>query len=52
MFMIWVDMLAHTLLNNQVLPVGIVTSALGSFLFFIILKRRQGRLTSNDGKGR
>jgi len=43
MFMIWVDMLAHTLLNNQVLPVGIVTSALGSFFFFIILKRRQGR---------
>lgn len=41
-FMIWVDVLAHTLLTNQVLPVGIVTSALGSLFFFIILKSRTG----------
>lgn len=42
-FMIWVDVLAHSLLQDQVLPVGIVTSALGSLFFFIILKRRQSR---------
>lgn len=42
-FMIWVDVLAHSLLSHQVLPVGIVTSALGSIFFFIILKRRQSR---------
>ena len=40
-FMIWVDVIARSLLDNQVLPVGIVTSAVGSFFFFIILKHRQ-----------
>ncbi|PCJ47264.1 MAG: ABC transporter permease [Gammaproteobacteria bacterium] len=39
-FMIWVDVIARTLLTNQVLPVGIVTSALGSMFFFVILKYR------------
>ncbi len=39
-FMIWVDVVAHSILEHQVLPVGIVTSALGSLFFFIILKRR------------
>lgn len=37
-FMIWVDVLARSLLNQQVLPVGIVTSAIGSLFFFIVLK--------------
>ncbi len=40
-FMIWVDVIARTILDNQVLPVGIVTSAVGSFFFFIILKHRR-----------
>ena len=40
-FMIWVDIVANSLLQDQVLPVGIVTSALGSVFFFIILKNRQ-----------
>ncbi|PIE44151.1 MAG: ABC transporter permease [Gammaproteobacteria bacterium] len=39
-FMIWVDVLAHSLLAYQVLPVGIVTSAIGSVFFFFILKYR------------
>jgi len=39
-FMIWVDVLARSLLQNQVLPVGIVTSAVGSLFFFVILKYR------------
>lgn len=39
-FMVWVDVIAHSLLPNQVLPVGIVTSAVGSIFFFVILKRR------------
>lgn len=42
-FMIWVDVLARSLLENQVLPVGIVTSAVGSLFFFIILKHRTNR---------
>ncbi len=39
-FMIWVDVLARSLLENEVLPIGIVTSAVGSLFFFIILKYR------------
>lgn len=42
-FMIWVDVLSRTLLQNQILPIGIVTSALGSFFFFVILKRKSNR---------
>jgi len=40
-FMIWVDVIARSLFENQVLPIGIVTSAVGSIFFFIILKYRQ-----------
>ena len=39
-FMVWVDVIAHTILESQVLPVGIVTSAIGSLFFFVILKTR------------
>ncbi|WP_196140976.1 iron ABC transporter permease [Aliikangiella sp. G2MR2-5] len=39
-FMVWVDVVARSLLEHQVLPVGVVTSAMGSLFFFIILKRR------------
>ena len=39
-FMIWVDVFARSILNEQVLPIGIVTSAIGSLFFFIILKTK------------
>ena len=39
-FMLWVDVIAHSLIPEQVLPVGIVTAAVGSLFFFIILKSR------------
>ena len=39
-FMVWVDVIARSLLDGQILPVGIVTSAIGSIFFFIILKTR------------
>ena len=39
-FMMLVDVIARSLLQHQVLPVGIVTSAVGSVFFFIILKQR------------
>ncbi|MCF1428287.1 MAG: iron ABC transporter permease [Shewanella sp.] len=42
-FMVWVDVLARTLLSNQELPVGVITSAVGS-LFFLTLLRRRRRL--------
>ncbi len=40
-FMIWVDVIAHSILEDQVLPIGIVTSVIGSLFFFIILKTRR-----------
>ncbi|MGI2259247.1 FecCD family ABC transporter permease [Shewanella sp. GXUN23E] len=40
-FMVWVDVLARTLLNNQELPVGVITSAVGSLFFLTVLRRRR-----------
>ena len=42
-FMIWVDVLARSILNEHILPVGIVTSAIGSLFFFIVLKANRTR---------
>lgn len=42
LFMVWVDVLARCILGNQELPVGIITAAMGS-LFFLIVLRRQAR---------
>ncbi len=39
-FLLWVDVLARTLINNQEIPLGIITSALGSVFFLMMLKRR------------
>ncbi|QYJ78183.1 FecCD family ABC transporter permease [Shewanella acanthi] len=41
LFMVWVDVLARCLLGNQELPVGIITAAIGSFFFLLILRRRR-----------
>lgn len=43
LFMIAVDLLARTLLENQEVPVGIITSAIGSVFFLMILRRRNQR---------
>lgn len=40
-FLVWIDVLARCLLGNQELPVGIITAAIGSFFFLIILRRRK-----------
>ncbi|MEE4244643.1 MAG: iron ABC transporter permease [Kangiellaceae bacterium] len=40
LFMMWVHVIAQSALTDQILPVGIVTSAIGSIFFFIILKSR------------
>ena len=40
-FMVWVDVIARTLLNNQELPVGIITAAIGSVFFILLLSRNQ-----------
>lgn len=45
-FMLWVDLIARTLIENQELPIGIITSFVGSVFFVVALyskaKRQQG----------
>ncbi|MBQ4832815.1 iron ABC transporter permease [Pseudoalteromonas sp. MMG010] len=36
-FMVWVDVLARTLITNQELPVGVITAAIGSVFFLALL---------------
>ncbi|WP_046002965.1 FecCD family ABC transporter permease [Pseudoalteromonas rubra] len=42
LMMLWVDVLARTLIDNQELPIGVITSAIGSvfFLSLLIAKKR------------
>lgn len=42
-FMIWVDILSRTLLENQELPVGVITAATGSLFFLTLLYFRKNR---------
>ena len=39
-FMVAVDILARSLLTGQEVPIGIITSAIGSVFFFLVLKQR------------
>ncbi|WP_082870194.1 iron chelate uptake ABC transporter family permease subunit [Oleiphilus sp. HI0123] len=38
--MVWVDVLARTLIDNNELPVGVITAAIGSAFFLLVLRRR------------
>lgn len=40
-FMVWIDVLARTMLSHQELPVGIITAVIGSVFFLGILSRRR-----------
>ncbi|MBW8182545.1 FecCD family ABC transporter permease [Shewanella nanhaiensis] len=40
LFMIWIDVLARTLLEHQELPIGIITAVIGSVFFLTILRRK------------
>jgi iron complex transport system permease protein len=42
-FMIWVDVLSRIVLENQELPVGVITSAVGSLFFLSLLYFRKNR---------
>lgn len=44
LFLLWVDTLARTALNGQELPLGVITSALGSVFFLIIIVRKPGKI--------
>lgn len=39
-FMVWVDVLARTLMDNSELPIGVITAAIGSIFFLLVLKKR------------
>lgn len=39
-FMIWVDVLARVLIDGAELPIGVITAAIGSGFFLLVLKKR------------
>ena len=43
-FMVWIDVLARTLMDDQELPIGIITAAIGSFFFLVVLRQRTRRI--------
>ncbi len=43
-FMIWIDLLARTVMENQELPVGVITAALGSVFFLTLLYSRKTKI--------
>jgi len=42
-FMVWVDVLSRIVLENQELPVGVITSAIGSVFFLSLLYFRKNK---------
>lgn len=42
-FLLWVDMIARTMLNDIEIPVGIITSAIGSIFFLLIMFNARGK---------
>ena len=45
-FMVWADVLARILLPDQQLPIGIITAAIGSLFFIMLLKQQHYRSRS------
>lgn len=41
LFMVWIDVIARCVLGNQELPVGIITAAIGSLFFLVVLRHRR-----------
>jgi iron complex transport system permease protein len=42
-FMVWVDVLARTLSDNAELPIGVITAAIGSVFFLLVLSKKDSR---------
>lgn len=42
-FMVWIDVLARTLMDDSELPIGVITAAVGSIFFMLVLKQREKR---------
>ena len=43
LMMIWVDLFARTIFDNQELPIGVITAAIGSVFFLTLLTLKQKR---------
>lgn len=41
LFLIWVDVVARTIMENQEMPVGVITAGIGSVFFLTVLYRRR-----------
>jgi len=41
LFLVWVDVVARTIMDNQEMPVGIITAGIGSVFFIVVLYRRR-----------
>ena len=39
--MVWVDVLARVALDNQEIPIGIITAAIGSVFFLMAMSQRR-----------
>ena len=39
-FMVWIDVLARTLMDESELPIGVITAAIGSVFFLMVLRQR------------
>ena len=39
-FMVWVDVVARSLIHGHELPVGIITAAMGSVFFLLVMRRK------------
>ena len=42
-FMIWIDVLARQLIENRELPIGVITAAVGSGFFLLVLRKPRWR---------
>lgn len=42
-FLIWIDVVARVIIENQEIPIGIITSAIGSIFFLFALQQSRGR---------
>jgi iron complex transport system permease protein len=42
-FMIWIDVLARQLIENRELPIGVITAAVGSSFFLLVLRKPRWR---------
>lgn len=41
-FMVWVDTAARSLLPNQEIPIGVITAAIGSLFFLVLMLKKPG----------